>query len=593
MALDGAFLLCLREELWQTLEGARIDKIHQPSREELLISLRHRGGAEKLYLSARAHSPRIHFTDVPLENPAQPPMFCMLLRKRLTGGRLTAIRQPGLERALYLDFDCLDELGEPVRLTLAVEIMGRHSNIILLEPDREDPSKQTVVDAIKRVDWDMSSVRPVLPGLRYAPPPAAAGKLDLSRCEPAAFAEAVERGRDLPLSKALLEVSHGLSPLICREIAFRATRGADRTAAALSPEERQRLVFHLGRVKAALETGENRRPVLLVDAQGAPLEYSFVSILQYGLSAVEREAASFSALLDAFYAQKDARERARQRAHDLLRVLTAASDRTARKLDRQRQELARSEQRDTRRIWGDLINANLYAIEKGASCADLIDYYDPDCRTVRVPLDPALSAAQNAQKYYKDYRKAQTAERVLTEQIAQGEEELAYLDSVFDALSRAQTGREIEELRQELAEGGYLRRQRGRQKPPPPLGPLRFVSDDGFPILVGRNNVQNDRLTLKTARGSDVWFHAKNIPGSHVIVVTEGRTPPDRTLEQAAVLAALHSKAAESAQVPVDYTAVRHVKKPAGAKPGMVIYETNQTAYVTPDPLLAQRLKAE
>ena len=591
MALDGAFLHCLREELTASLPDARVDKVHQPSREELIISLRTRGGSgasagvRKLYLSARANSPRVHFTDIPLENPASPPMFCMLLRKRLTGGRLVGIRQPGLERALYFDLDCVDELGDIVRLTLAVEIMGRHSNIILIGPDG------VVIDAIKRVDMEMSSVRPVLPGLPYSPPPAEAGRLDLSLCAPADLLEAAERGKDGPLSKALLGAAHGLSPLICREVSHYAARGRDTAAHALTGEERDRALFALSRVKAAVETGENRVPYILYKSGDAPQDFSFLPITQYGLSAVGREMESFSALLDAFYAQKDQAERTRQQAHDILRVLTNASERTARKLGHQREELAKSGDRESLRIYGDLIHANLHAIPKGASSAELINYYDPDCATLTVPLDPALSASQNAQKYYKEYRKAQTAERVLAEQIAQGEEELTYLDTVFDALSRAVTLRELNELRQELAAGGYLRLQRGKQKPPAPLGPMEFVSDDGFSILVGRNNVENDRLTLKTARGSDVWFHTKNIPGSHVVVLTGGQTPPNRTLEQAAVLAALHSKAAESRQVPVDYTEIRNVKKPAGAKPGMVIYETNRTAYVTPDPAMAERLR--
>lgn len=586
MALDGAFLSCLREELTAGLPDARVDKIHQPSREELVIALRSRSGSKKLYLSARANSPRVHFTDIPLENPASPPMFCMLLRKRITGGRLAAIRQPGLERALYFDLDCVDELGDIVRLTLAVEIMGRHSNIILIENGR-------VVDAIKRVDMEMSSVRPVLPGLPYSPPPAAAGRLDLSAVEPADFLAAMEQGPDYPLSKALLNTAHGLSPLICREVSHLAARGRDPLVSDWTKEERERLLFYLGRVKAAVETGENRKPYLLLRADGSPLDFSFMAVTQYGLEALGREMDSFSSLLDAFYAQRDAGERMKQRAHDILRILTNLSDRTARKLDRQREELARSGDRETLRIYGDLINANLYAIPRGAASAELIDYFDPACGLKTVPLDPALTAAQNAQKYYKDYRKAQKAEQILQQQIAQGEEELQYFDTVFDALSRASTWRELGELREELAAGGYLRLQRGRQKPPAPLGPLRFLSDDGFSILVGRNNVQNDRLTLRTARGGDVWFHTKNIPGSHVLVVTEGQTPPPRTLEQAAVLAALHSKAAGSAQVPVDYTEARHVRKPAGAKPGMVIYDSNHTAYVRPDAALAARLRQE
>ncbi len=585
MALDGAYLSCLREELSQTLVDARIDKIHQPSKEELMLTLRHRGGMERLYISTRANSPRIHFTSVALENPAQPPMFCMLLRKRLIGGRLAAIRQPGLERVLYLDWDCINELGDVVRLTLAVEIMGRHSNVILFGPD------QVIIDSIKRVDLEMSSVRPVLPGLPYTPPPAMAGCLDLSCSRPEDFLRALESGKDEELAKALLHISHGLSPLVCREVAHLAARGQDVRVSQLTDELRQRLVFYLGRLQTALRTGEYRCPYLLTGTDGTPLDFSFMPITQYGLSAVGREMPSFSETLDAFYAQKDAAERMKQYAHDLLRILTNTSERIARKLAHQREELARSSDRETRRIYGDLIHANAHAIPRGASRVELINYYDPDCQPITVPLDPALSPAQNAQKYYKEYRKAQTAEKILAEQIEQGEEELRYIDTVFDALSRAASFREVAELRQELASQGYMRLQKGKQKLPTPLGPLEFRSDDGFRILVGRNNVQNDRLTLKTAHGSDLWFHTKHIPGSHVIVLTEGQEPPARTLEQAAVLAALHSKAADSAQVPVDYTAVRHVKKPAGAKPGMVIYETNQTAYVQPDRLLAERLR--
>ena len=587
MALDGAFLSCLREELTAGLPDARVDKIHQPSREELIIALRTRSGNKKLYLSARANSPRVHFTDIPLENPAAPPLFCMLLRKRITGGRLIAIRQPGLERALYFDLDCVDDLGDIVRLTLAVEIMGRHSNIILID------GSGMVVDSIKRVDMEMSSVRPVLPGLPYSPPPAAAGRLDLSAVSPADFLGAMEQGPDYPMSKALLNTAHGLSPLICREAAHLASRGRDPRISEMTGEDRERLLFYLSRVKSAVETGENRKPYLLLHLDGSPLDFSFMPITQYGLDALGREMESFSALLDAFYAQRDAGERMKQRAHDILRVLTNLSDRTSRKLGHQREELTRSGDRETLRIYGDLINANLHAIPRGASSAQLIDYYDPDCGTITVPLDPSLSAAQNAQKYYKDYRKAQTAEQILQRQIAQGEEELRYFDTVFDALSRSATWRELGELREELAAGGYLRLQRGRQKPPAPLGPIRFRSEDGFAILVGRNNVQNDRLTLKTARGGDIWFHTKNIPGSHVLVITEGQKPPDRTLEQAAILAALHSKAAGSVQVPVDYTEARNVRKPAGAKPGMVIYDSNRTAYVNPDPSLAARLREE
>lgn len=587
MALDGAFLSCLRQELTASLPDARIDKIHQPGREELIVALRFRGGNKKLYMTCAAACPRIHFTADTPENPAQPPMFCMLLRKRLTGGRLAAIRQDGWERALYLDFDCISELGDPVRLTLAVEIMGRHSNIILIGPDG------IIIDAIKRVDPAMSTVRPILPGLRYEVPPAPAGRWDLSRCTPEDMTEAVKAGKDEPLSQALLHLSQGLSPLSCREIAYRSTGGADCTVGQMTGKEWEKLTDCLRRTQQAVLTGKRRVPYLLTKPDGSPLEFSFQPIIQYGLEAVGQEMDSFSALLDAFYTRRATADRMKAHSHDLLRVLTSATERVRRKLHNQRQELAASANRDTWRLYGDLIHANMHLITPGAASAQLINYYDENCAPLEVPLDPALSAAANAQKYYKEYRKAQTAEQILTQRIAAGEQELDYLDSVFDALTRAASYKELELLRQELEEQGYLRRQKGRQKPPAPMKPLTFRSDDGFTILVGRNNTENDRLTLRVAKGSDLWLHTKNIPGSHVIVLTEGQTPPDRTIEQAAILAATHSKAAASVQVPVDYALARYVKKPAGAKPGMVIYTDNRTAYVNPDPALSSRLQAE
>lgn len=585
MALDGAFLACLRRELEESLPEARIDKIHQPGREELLLALRYRGGAQKLYISAGANAPRIHFTDDVPENPAQPPMFCMLLRKRLTGGRLTAVRQDGLERALYLDFDCVNELGDRVRLTLAVEMMGRHSNIILIGPDGR------ILDAIKRVDPAMSTVRPILPGLPYETPPAAEGKLDPTCHTPEQVVQAVRDGRNIPLSKALPEVCQGLSPLTCRELAYRVTGEADTAAGELTPAALETLHGQFAALRLAVTTGEGAVPYLVTSPDGTPLEFSFRPILQYGMEARGQEMPSFSRLLDAYYARRTAAERMKTRSRDLLRALHTATERVRRKLHNQQQELTASAGRDTWRLYGELIQAQMHSIPVGASSAELVNYYDENGGTLTVPLDPALTAAANAQRYYKEYRKAQTAERILTERIAAGEQELAYLESVSDALSRAQTLRELEELRAELEGQGYLRRQKGRQKPPPPLKPLEFRSDDGFTILVGRNNIENDRLTLWEAKGSDVWFHTKNIPGSHVIVVTEGRTPPDRTLEQAAVLAATHSRASASVQVPVDYTFVRYVKKPSGAKPGMVIYTDNRTAYVDPDSALADRLR--
>lgn len=584
MALDGAFLHCLRDELHTVLCDSRVDKIHQPSREELVLAMRGRNGTCKLYLSARVNSPRAHITEVALENPATPPPFCMLLRKRLTGARLVDIRQPGLERVLYFDFDTLNELGDSVRLTLAVELMGRHSNLILVGEDNG------IIDAVKRVDLSMSSVRPVLPGLPYFPPPADASRLDALDCTAEQLSEAVVQS-DGPIDKALQARVQGFSPLICCEIAAMVGRGEE--TALPSGERQTRLVQALNRVRNALLTRDRRVPYILYRTDGTPLEFSFLPITQYGLDATGREATSFSALLDEFYAEKDAAERMRRYAHDITRTLTTVTERLTRKLQNQRRELAESGERDRKRLYADLINANLHIIPKGAASAELVNYYDEACALLTVPLDASLSAARNAQKYYKEYRKAKVAEEVLQQQIARGEAELTYLESVADALSRAADSCELEELRQELEQSGYLRAKKDKRRTVHSTCPLSFCSDDGFTILVGRNNVQNDRLTTRTAKGSDWWFHTKNIPGSHTVVLTEGAEPPETTLRQAAVLAATHSRAAASAQVPVDYTRIRYVKKPAGAKPGMVIYENNRTVYVTPDPALAARLRTE
>ncbi len=584
MALDGIFLACLRRELETALTDTRIDKIFEPSREELVIAFRGRDKQHKLYISARVNSPRIHLTDIRLENPKQPPMFCMLLRKRMTGGKFIGIRQNGLERVLYLDFDCVNELGDIVRLTLAAEIMGKHSNIILID------GEQKVVDAVKRVDLTMSPNRPILPGVTYVVPPVL-DKLDVLTTPATTIVEAVTKAAR-PLSDALLDVTAGISPLICREIAARVCGDSDTTSDALSPAAREKLLSLIVRLQNIAAGKEAGQPYTVYKPNGAPWEYSFLPLIQYGAAATAQYN-TYSALLDAFYLQRDTAERLKQKTADLSRVLQTNRERLTRKLSAQRQEQKASTDRDQKRIYADLINANLYAIDHNAASVRVVNYFDPECQEIEIPLDPAISPAANAQRYYKAYRKAQTAERVLAEQIQKGEEELQYLETVADALSRAVTTAEIDALRQELAQGGYLRLPKTNQKTTVSIKPKTFVSDDGFTILVGRNNIENDRLTTKTAKNSDIWMHTKNIAGSHVIVLTEGKTPPDRTLEQAAILAALFSKAAEGKQVPVDYTPIKYVHKPAGAKPGFVIYDTNRTAYVDPDPALAERLLQE
>lgn len=583
MALDGAFLRHLKKEITDRALGARVDKIYQPNKEELVFLLRTRQEAFKLLLSARANSPRIHFTQYAPENPKVPPMLCMLLRKRLSGAKLVEVRQPGLERLLYLDFDAANELGDKVRLSLVIEIMGRYSNIILVD------GQGKIVDALKRVDEEMSSQRLVQPGLAYELPPAQ-NKPCMLECQPEEIVEAiVHQPKNQSLNKGILNALQGLSPVVCREIEHQVGRGQELFTRDLTQEQRERLRFFLERLFTTVRDTAGE-PYMVTKIKGKPMEFSFLNIVQYGTLASVSRWEDFSSLLDEFYEERDRQDRMRVKAQDLLRLLANASERLSRKINLQRGELARSEDREHLRVCGDLINANLYRIERGSAFADLENFYDEN-RLMRVKLDPALNATQNAQKYYKEYRKAKTAQQVLGEQIAQAEQELLYVDSVFDCLSRAQSESELNEIRQELREEGYLKAVRDKRKPPAPLAPLEFVSSEGFRILVGRNNRQNDKLTLKQANNNDIWLHTKNIPGSHTIIVTGGRQPGDATLKEAAMLAAYHSRAKDSSQVPVDYTQVRYVSKPQGAKPGMVIYVHYQTLFVTPQHELTEKLK--
>lgn len=583
MALDGAFLRHLKKEITDRALGARVDKIYQPNKEELVFLLRTRQEAFKLLLSARANSPRIHFTQYAPENPKVPPMLCMLLRKRLSGAKLVEVRQPGLERLLYLDFDAANELGDKVRLSLVIEIMGKYSNIILVD------GQGKIVDALKRVDEEMSSQRLVQPGLAYELPPAQ-NKPCMLECQPEEIVEAiVHQPKNQSLNKGILNALQGLSPVVCREIEHQVGRGQELFTRDLTQEQRERLRFFLERLFTTVRDTAGE-PYMVTKIKGKPMEFSFLNIVQYDTLASVSRWEDFSSLLDEFYEERDRQDRMRVKAQDLLRLLANASERLSRKINLQRGELARSEDREHLRVCGDLINANLYRIERGSAFADLENFYDEN-RLMRVKLDPALNATQNAQKYYKEYRKAKTAQQVLGEQIAQAEQELLYVDSVFDCLSRAQSESELNEIRQELREEGYLKAVRDKRKPPAPLAPLEFVSSEGFRILVGRNNRQNDKLTLKQANNNDIWLHTKNIPGSHTIIVTGGRQPGDATLKEAAMLAAYHSRAKDSSQVPVDYTQVRYVSKPQGAKPGMVIYVHYQTLFVTPQHELTEKLK--
>lgn len=577
MALDGVFLRHLKEEIGTSLLGTRVDRVFQPNRDELILAFRGFSAAYKLLISARANSARVNLTTIPVENPQQPPMLCMLLRKKLQGAKLLKITQPDLERALMLKFDSVNELGDHVELTLAVEIMGRYSNIILVDENGK------IIDALKRVDAEMSSERLVLPGLLYRLPPPQ-DKLSMLTCTVEEIMARIDAlPRDMELSKALMSVLQGISPIIAREVENSAGLGHEVYVKSMTPPQRRRTEMY---VTTLMETAKNvsGTPHIVIDPQNKPKDFAFMDIRQYGSAMTVSEKESFSEMLDAFYAERDQIERMRVKSQDLLRLLANHADRLSRKIANQQAELSACAERDTLRIKGDLLSANMYAIQKGETSVKLQNFYDENLAELEIALDPALTPQQNAQKYYKNYRKAKTAEEKLTEQIGLAQTELTYIDSVFESLALAENERDLNEIRAELAEQGYVRRRVGKknQKQPVLSAPLKFKTSDGFTVLVGRNNRQNDKLTMKDANNNDIWFHTKNIPGSHTVLVTDGKAPTETAMEEAAVLAAQHSRAKDSAQVPVDYTQIRYVSKPQGAKPGMVIYVQYKTVYVDP-----------
>ena len=591
MALDGLFLHCIGQELEAAVIGAKVDKVYQSSSEELVLTLRSRDlGALKLLLCARANSPRIHLTKAAFENPATPPMLCMLLRKRLGGATLTGIRQAGFDRILFLDFSATNELGDKETLTVAMEIMAQYSNVILIGPDGK------IIDALKRVDLTRSSKRLILPGLAYELPP----QQDKLALPEHSVEELVERIRSFSaktLSSAVLSSVQGVSPALAREVAFQAL-GDDKHLSEMTEDDFVDLEYPLLELKKEVAFPTHTFCVVR-DDNDRPFEFSFWDLKQYGPGMATDHYETASELLDEYYAKRDSMERIAHKSSDLRRFLNTATERIARKVEVQRGELAKSVDREKLRVYAELINANLYQLEKGVLYYDLENYYDEN-RILRVPADPALSPAQNSQKYYKDYRKTYTAEKKLTEQIEQGTEELAYLETVKDALSRAETERDIGEIRRELVASGYLKdktpekkNRRGSQrrdgkkarsaKQPPAMPPLEYETTDGFRVLVGRNNLQNDKLSMKQAGKLDMWLHTKDFPGSHVIIEAQDGEVSDQAIEEAAIIAAVNSTARTGDKVPVDYTLVKNLKKPTGARPGKVIFHTNWTIYVTPD----------
>ncbi len=568
MPLDGGFLYNLRREVDALAAETRVDKISQPSRDEIVISLHKKGFSGKLLFTLT--DPRFHFTDMSYENPAQPPMFCMLMRKYFVGAKYIGSHQDGLERVVRFDFDTYNELGDSITVSVVVEIMGRGSNLILLEGNR-------IIDALRRSSVETGK-RMILPGAVYEPPETQ-NKISPIDEKSDRLCEMIGKS-GAKAADRVLNLLDGVSPLVARELVFKAAENVD--ADILDDTAYMRLMGAVDTLKSHIENGV---PTVIYRNGNKPFDFSYMPVSQYGSLAECRTEPSFSTLLDRFYGERRKEEDLRRRTNDLMKLLTNSVERISRKINKQRAELKACADREQLRICGELIKANIGTIERGATYCEVMNYYDPDCGTIRIKLDEKLSPAANAQKYFKDYKKAYTAEEKLTALISDGENEIAYLESVFDALSRAECESEIAEIRAELADGGYIRRppQSKKQQKVRSLPPLHYVSSDGFDIYVGRNNRQNDILTLKTAARSDIWLHTKGVHGAHIIIDARGGDVPDKTVMEAAQIAAYHSKGRQSSSVPVDYVRVSKVKKPAGARPGMVVYDGYNTVYVTPD----------
>ena len=580
MPLDAVCLQAILEELRPRLLGLRIDKVQQPARDQVVLLLR---GNQRLLLNAGANAPRIQLTGIIRDNPAEPPMFCMLLRKHLVGARVADMVQPPLERLVRLELDITDDFGQPGRRTLVLEAMGRRSNLILLDGEGR------IIDCLRRVDADMSAARQVLPGLYYEPP-ASTGRLPVTEETEEGFrAKLAAANPERQLDAFLLDSYFGVSPIIARELALRAAGDTDRRMFGLRSWEEETLGAQLQGFISAIK--ENNFTPICLRQEGKPVDFSYLPITQYGTAVDTERYGSFCQLLDDFYEARERMERTRQRGADLIRSATTARDRLRRKLALQQKDYAATQNREQLRISGDLITANLYRMERGQTKLVCENYYDENCAEITIQLDPLLTPQQNAAKYYKRYTKAKTAEKYLREQMDIARRDLEYLESILEEIAEAETEQDFLDIRSEMRDAGFLRRQgKGKKEPKRVTKPREFRTTSGLRVLVGRNNRQNDKLTMKDADHRDLWFHTQKIHGSHVILCTGGMEVDDDTIVEAAKIAAWYSQARTSGNIPVDYTQVKHVKKPAGARPGMVIYHTCQTVNVTPEEGLIKRL---
>ncbi|MBQ2101653.1 MAG: NFACT family protein [Lachnospiraceae bacterium] len=571
MAFDGLTIANIVYELNSELTGARLYKIAQPETDELLLTFKTNDGQKRLLLSADASLPLVYLTDDNKPSPMTAPGFCMLLRKHLQNGRVTGISQPGLERIIHIDVEHLDEMGDLCKKTLVIEIMGKHSNIIFVNGDG------TILDSIKHVSAAVSSVREVLPGKPYFVA-VTQEKLDLFTQTRDAFTAALS-AKPQPAFKALYGSVTGISPILAQELCARAGIDGDRPTAAMEAADYDRLFQVMTTLKETIQNGAFE-PCIAYDGK-KPVEYAAIPLTIYEAPFRTERIPSMSALLESYYAEKNAQTRIHQRSADLRRIVQTHLERDVKKYDLQLSQLRDTEKRETYRIYGELLNTYGYDAAPGAKSLDALNYYTNE--TITIPLDPTLTAKENAQRYFDRYGKLKRTNEALTTLMEEVKAEIDHLESIAASLEIAQKEEDLVQIKEELVESGYVHRKGGSKKVKVTSKPFHYVSSDGFDIYVGKNNFQNDQLTFQLATGNDWWFHAKKIPGSHVVVKTEGKELPDRTFEEAARLAAYYSKGREQDKVEIDYIQKKHVKKPSGAKPGFVVYYTNFSMAVPSD----------
>ncbi|MFZ5966306.1 MAG: Rqc2 family fibronectin-binding protein [Bacillota bacterium] len=576
MPLDGFVISAITHELTNCLVNARIDKIYQPEVDEIHMLLRNAGVNYRLLISISSSNPRVHLISEQKQNPESPPMFCMLMRKHLQGGKITNIEQYQFERIIYIDVESYDELGCLTVKRMVVEIMGKHSSLILM-----DKSNNKIIDSMKRVSSDINRYREILPGKAYIHPPGQ-DKNNPNALTKNSFLHLFEAKEvNLPLYKAIYTNLQGVSPTLAKEICYRANVDNEINSRLLSNEELEDVWNAINSLMTTLDSGQYTPSLYLSKDDQHVVDFSSISL--HSLKRVHEEAHyhSISQVLEEYYLKRDLHERLSQKSADLKKIITQNIDRLQNKTQKLKEELTEAANCDIYRIYGELLTANMYSIQKGDERIEVQNFYEDNKRTI-IELDPMLSPSQNAQKYFKKYSKMKKAIKEIKKQLMETNEDHAYFESISNHLDNAANIQDINDLRMELVEGGYIKRRRLPSKSKALSRPTCFLSSEGHKILVGKNNKQNDELTLKIASKNDLWFHTKDIPGSHVIVLMDHGEISDKTIAEAAELAAFHSKGKMSSNVPVDYTEIKYVKKPSGAKPGMVIYTNQKTIFVTP-----------